>query len=87
MNAPSVAELRAAAAAAQRLAADPYLRETLDEMVTGAAELAINHPDPATREENRQLVLAVGRLRNTLQNVWESWQLAITAPADNAKWE
>jgi hypothetical protein len=67
---------REAAAAAQRLLNDPYLAETLDEMVVAATERAITNPDRQARREARHEALAIARLRVNLQTVAERWREA-----------
>jgi hypothetical protein len=67
---------RAAADAAARLMNDPFLAETLDEMVQLATDTAIRGPTPAAREEARHKVLAIIELRGNLQAVFDNWQSA-----------
>jgi hypothetical protein len=65
---------REASVAAERLLADPWLRETLDELMAINTQNAIMQADAAKREEARQMVLAIGALRATLTNVFENWK-------------
>jgi tRNA C32,U32 (ribose-2'-O)-methylase TrmJ len=68
------ANAREAAAAATRLLNDPYLSETLDEMVADATQRAITAQSRAERREGRAEVLAIHRLRVNLQSVMENWR-------------
>jgi hypothetical protein len=70
------ANARAAADAASRLLHDPFLSETLDEMTQLATDTAIRGANSIVREEARQEVLAIIKLRGSLQTVFESWQTA-----------
>jgi len=70
------ANARAAAEAAGRLLHDPFLAETLDEMTQLATDTAIRGANSIVREESRQEVLAIIKLRGSLQTVFESWQTA-----------
>jgi hypothetical protein len=70
------ANARAAADAASRLLQDPFLSETLDEMTQLATDTAIRGANSIVREEARQEVLAIIKLRGSLQTVFESWQTA-----------
>jgi hypothetical protein len=54
------------ALAAQRMLADPALEAVLRRIETDETQRAIYISDPATREDARQLVLAVTRLRAEL---------------------
>lgn len=60
-----------AATGAERLLSDPILTEALDELVRRHTQQAILHTDPAEREKSRNLVLAIGELRNALQGAIE----------------
>jgi len=60
-----------AAAGAERLLADEVLTGALDELVRGATQEAIFSADAAKREDGRQMVLAIGRLRVALQGAIE----------------
>lgn len=64
---PGVSERLLASEGAKRLLADPVLREVLDVMIADATQQAIFVDDPAAREAQRQLVLAISRLRGTLE--------------------
>lgn len=70
------ANARAAADAAGRLLRDPFLVETLDEMVQLATDAAIRGANSIVREEARQEVLAILKLRGALTSVFENWQAA-----------
>jgi hypothetical protein len=70
------ANAREAGSAAARLLRDPYLAETLDEMVAGATKTAIFDDDAEVREQARCDVLAIFRLRTTLQATMDNWQSA-----------
>jgi len=72
---------REAGAAAERLLADPYLKEALDEMIQRHTDLAIRGMGADQREESRNLVLAILELRGTLRSVLESWRGAAAAAA------
>lgn len=52
---------------AKRLLADPIFADTLNEMVQIETERAILIDDPVQREASRQIVLAIGRIRATLE--------------------
>jgi hypothetical protein len=56
-----------AATAAQRLLADEGLRGVFNRIVEDAAQKAVFLDDAPAREANRQLVLAVSRIRGELQ--------------------
>jgi hypothetical protein len=56
-----------AATAAQRLLADEGLRGVLNRIVEDAAQKAVFLDDGPAREANRQLVLAISRIRGELQ--------------------
>jgi hypothetical protein len=68
------ANAREAAAAAERLLGDLYLRETLDELVAINTRVAMTGLTAAEREDGRQMVLAIDRLRATLTAVFEHWR-------------
>jgi hypothetical protein len=70
------ANAREAGAAAARLLRDPYLAETLDEMVSAATQTAIFSEDAEARESARCDVLAIFRLRTNLQATMDNWQTA-----------
>jgi hypothetical protein len=70
---PSVSEKIIASEGAKRLLADPILRDVLDLLIQDATQAAVFHLDPAEREANRQLVLAISRLRGSLE-VAATWQ-------------
>ena len=67
LSMPLTAEQMRQATAAKRLQEDPALRVVLDRIVENAAEQAIWLNDATGREEARQLVIAVTRLRVELQ--------------------
>jgi hypothetical protein len=56
-----------AAAAARRMLDDPHFNGILDHIVKEAAAKAVFNDDAADREANRQLVLAINRVRGQLQ--------------------
>jgi hypothetical protein len=60
-----------AATGAERLLSDPILTEALDELVRQHTQQAILNTDPAERERSRNLVLAIGELRNALAGAIE----------------
>ena len=66
----SIEETRAAAGA-ERLLADEILTGALDELVRQSTEQAVFAVDPQHREDARQQVLAIGRLRGALQGAIE----------------
>lgn len=70
------ANAREAAAAAQRLLNDTWLKETLDELVAMATERAIFADDKRLRDEARHEVMAIARLRATLMDVANTWRTA-----------
>jgi hypothetical protein len=70
------ANAREAASAAERLLNDPWLRETLDELIGINTRDAIMLPDAVKREEARQMVLAISALCSTLQSVCDNWRQA-----------
>lgn len=55
------------AEAAKRMLADAHFLRILDRIVTDAAEKAVFTENPDEREANRQLVLAISRVRGELQ--------------------
>jgi hypothetical protein len=55
------------AEAAKRILADEAFNGVLTRIVTDAAEKAVFLDDEALREANRQLVLAISRIRGELQ--------------------
>ena len=55
------------AEAAKRMLADEHFLHILDRIVTDAAEKAVFTENPDEREVNRQLVLAISRVRGELQ--------------------
>lgn len=71
------ANAREAAGAAERLLNDPWLKETLDELVIANTQAAIQEADAEKREAARQMVLAIGALRATLTGVFENWRQAV----------
>lgn len=58
---------RLAAHRAKRLLADEIFNDTLSEMVQIQTERAILLDDAAQREQSRQIVLAIGQIRATLE--------------------
>jgi hypothetical protein len=60
-----------AATGAERLLSDPILTEALDELVRQHTQQAMLHTDPAVREASRNMVLAIGELRNALKGAIE----------------
>jgi hypothetical protein len=76
MVAITEANARAAANAADRLLKDAFLQEALDEMIELGTVTAMRGADAAAREEARQQVLAILRLRENLQAVFENWRSA-----------
>jgi hypothetical protein len=68
------ANAREAGQAAERLLADRFLAETLDEIIMINTEQAIVHKDRDMRREARHLVLAVQSLRTQLRAVFEHWR-------------
>lgn len=64
---PLTTEQMTAATAAQRLLADEGLRGILNRIVEDAAQKAVFGDSEAAREANRQLVLAISRIRGELQ--------------------
>jgi hypothetical protein len=63
-----------AAAGAERLLADPVLQGALNEIVATETERVIFLTDAQDRENSRQVILAIGRLRNDLRGAIE-WVL------------
>lgn len=66
----SQAELTAAAGA-ERLLSDPILTEALDELVRQHTQRAMLDHNAEVREASRNLVLAIGELRNALAGAIE----------------
>jgi hypothetical protein len=64
---PLTTEQMIAATAAQRMLADDAFTSILNRITADAAEKAVFHNDEAAREANRQLVLAISRIRGELQ--------------------
>jgi hypothetical protein len=64
---PLSSEQMIAATAAQRLLSDDAFNAILNRITADAAEKAVFLDDKATREVNRQLVLAISRIRGELQ--------------------
>jgi hypothetical protein len=64
---PLTSEQMIAATAAQRLMADDALTSLLNRIVSESAEKAVFLDDATEREVNRQLVLAIARVRGQLQ--------------------
>lgn len=87
MSGVSPQALREAAAAAERLLADPYLREALDEITRRQTERAIVSPDAMQRETARLMVLAIGELRADLMAVIEQWRDGPAEARRAANWE
>jgi hypothetical protein len=52
--------------AAKRMLADVHFQAILNRVVADAASRAMFLPDPAQREEYRQIVVAVGMIRNEI---------------------
>jgi hypothetical protein len=73
-----------AAEGAKRLLADPIFNGAIDEVVRDATQKAIILDDPVERENNRHLVLALGRFRGSLEAAVEFVESAKTM-ADRAK--
>jgi len=67
---------REAAAAAQRLLNDPFLREALDEQIMRHSGTALRGVSVEEREYARLRVLAVMDLRADLEAVMENWKSA-----------
>lgn len=70
---PSVSEKLLASEGARRLLVDPVLKDLLDALIADATQRAIFLDDPAQREAERQIVLAIGRVRGALE-VAATWQ-------------
>lgn len=70
---PTVSEKLLAAEGAKRLLADPTLQGLFDALIQDATQQAIFLTDPAEREAQRQLVLAIGRVRAALE-VASTWR-------------
>lgn len=64
---PLTTEQMIAAEAAKRMLADDAFQGVLNRIVADAADKAVFNDDAALREANRQLVLAVNRIRGELQ--------------------
>jgi hypothetical protein len=64
---PLTAEQMIAATAAQRLLSDDAFNRVINRITEDAAEKAVFLDDATQREVNRQLVLAVSRIRGELQ--------------------
>jgi hypothetical protein len=64
---PITSEQMIAATAAQRMLQDEAFNSVLNRIVSDAADKAVFHTDEAAREANRQLVLAITRIRGELQ--------------------
>jgi hypothetical protein len=64
---PLTTEQMTAAQAAKRMLADEAFQGILNRIVADAADKAVFNDDAALREANRQLVLAVTRIRGELQ--------------------
>jgi len=67
MAEPPAAEKILASEGAKRLAQDPILQGALDLLVADATSQAVFHNDPTEREQSRQLVLAIAKLRGALE--------------------
>lgn len=65
---PGEKDYRTLAAEALRLRDDPALAAILFELETQAVRVAMTDADTATRERARQLALAIGVLRNEIQD-------------------
>lgn len=64
---PLTTEQMIAATAAQRMLADDAFNGILNRIVSDAADKAVFHNEADAREANRQLVLAISRIRGELQ--------------------
>ena len=76
-----------AATAAQRLLADAAFGNILNRIVEDAAQKAVFLDDAAQREVNRQLVLAISRIRGELQADAELVQSVRAADAEAKAFE
>lgn len=70
---PTVSEKLLAQEGAKRLLADPVLQQLFDALVADATMQAIFLADAAEREAQRQIVLAIGRIRGALE-VAATWR-------------
>lgn len=68
MSETSLREARMMAADAARLRDDPALKDVLDHIRARAIGSAIYDTDAGTREQGRQLVVAVDYLRGEIEN-------------------
>jgi hypothetical protein len=84
---PLTTEQMTAATAAQRLLADEALRSILNRIVEDAAQKAMFLEDGSAREANRQLVLAISRIRGELQADAELVQSVRAADAEAKAFE
>jgi hypothetical protein len=75
---PSVSEKLLASEGAKRLLADPVLQQLFTALIQDATQQAIFLTDPAEREAQRQLVLAIGHIRGSLEvaATWREQQAA-----------
>lgn len=62
-----IRDLRMTAMDAQRLASDPTLKGVLDTIRAAALRSCVYDPDAASREQGRQLVVAIDALRGELE--------------------
>lgn len=64
---PLTTEQVVACQAAKRMLADEAFQSVLNRIVADAADKAVFNDDAALREANRQLVIAITRIRSELQ--------------------
>ena len=81
---PSVSEKLLASEAAKRLIADPTLQQLFDALIADSTQQAIFLDDPAQREAQRQMVLAIGRVRAALE-VAATWREQEAAEAQRSR--
>jgi len=67
LSSEEVRDVRMSAMDAQRLANDPALKSVFDAVRQAALRSAIYDPDTPTREQGRQLVVAIDALRGELE--------------------
>ena len=84
---PLTTEQMQAATAAQRLLADAAFGNILNRIVEDAAQKAVFLDDGIQREANRQLVLAISRIRGELQADAELVQSVKAADAEAKAFE
>lgn len=64
---------RAAASAAERLLADPYLNHVLDTSIAAETEMAMTGTTPDIRDRARYSALALSNLRKGFEDTVKHW--------------